>query len=124
LRKFLEMEGVAEYFDLMLFSDEVGIRKPDPRIFSLITKKMKVKPWETAHVGDNLRIDVWGAKNAVFKAIYFSSDAGRDKIAEADPTSLVSLSRRLGNLSKDQVVPDKTITSLITLMEVVKELET
>jgi len=35
LRKFLANESVSRYFDLMIFSEEIGIRKPDPRIFHL-----------------------------------------------------------------------------------------
>jgi len=124
LRRFLEDQGVAEYFDVMIFSDEVGIRKPDPRMFHLATKKLKAKPCEVVHVGDNLKTDVWGAKNAGFKAIYLSSDVGRDRIAESDPTSLVSLSRNLGNLRREQISPDRTVTSLAMVIKAIEELET
>jgi putative hydrolase of the HAD superfamily len=124
IRRFLEEEGVARYFDLMVFSDEVGIRKPDPRIFRSVAHKFKVSPHNIVHIGDNLRVDVWGAKNAGFKAIYFSSEVGRDKIAESDPKSLVSFSRRLGNLKEDQIVADRTITSLAMSPKTVQELET
>ena len=123
LRRFLSKEGVAEYFDLMIFSDEVRIRKPDRRIFHLAARGLKVKPQEVVHVGDNLKSDVWGAKNAGFKAIYLSSEAGRDKMAESDPTSLVSLSRNLGNLRLEQITPDRTVTSLAMVKKAIKELE-
>ena len=124
IRRYLEEEGVARYFDLMVFSDEVGIRKPDPGVFRLVARKFKVSALNIVHIGDNLRVDVWGAKNAGFKAIYFSSEVGRDKIAESDPKSLVSFSRRLGNLKEDQIVADRTITSLAMAPKTVQELET
>lgn len=120
LRRFLVNQGVAEYFDIMIFSDEVRVRKPDSRIFHLVAKKFKVKPCEVVHVGDNLRSDVWGAKNAGFRAVYFSCGVGRDRIAESDPTSLVSLSRNLGNLREEDIFPDATITSLDMLRKAVK----
>lgn len=123
IRKFLEKESVAEYFDLMLFSDEVGIRKPNPRIFQIAAKKLNVKPHEVVHVGDNLKSDVWGAKNAGLKAIYLSTETGRDKIAESDPTSLVSISRKLGNLKEKEIVPDRTITSLGMVVEAIERLD-
>lgn len=123
LRRLLADEGVIDFFDIMLFSDEVGIRKPDLGIFQLATQKLKVKPCEAIHVGDNLKADVWGAKNAGWKAIFFQSQVGRDREAEADARSLVSLSRRLGNLEKEQAKPDKTVTSLSMLAEAVEELE-
>jgi len=123
LRRFLAREDLAEYFDLMLFSDEVGIRKPDPKMFQIATQRLKVKPYEIVHIGDNLNSDVWGAKNAGFKAIYLSTEVGRDRIAESDPTSLVSISRKISNLSKDQIVPDKTIRSLAMVIKAIQELD-
>lgn len=123
LRRFLESEGVLEYFDLLVFSDEMGFRKPDSRIFDFAARKLKADPSSVVHVGDNLRIDVWGAKNAGFKAIHFACDEGRDKMAEADPNSLVARSRRLGTLEKEQIAPDKTITSFTMVTEAVKQLE-
>ena len=123
LRRFLSEQKVSDHFDLMVFSDEVGIRKPDRRIFQLVAKKMKMEPCEVVHIGDNLKADVYGAKNAGFKAIHFSSDVGRDKIAEADPKSLVSISRNLGNLEKEQMKPDNTITSLATVRKAIEEIE-
>jgi putative hydrolase of the HAD superfamily len=123
LRKFLVREGVAEFFDVMLFSDEVGIRKPDARIFQLAAQQLGSDPSEIVHVGDNLRLDVWGAKNAGFMAIYLLSEEGRDRIAESNPSSLVSLSRDLGNLTRDHIIPDKTVNSLGMIIGVIQGLE-
>jgi FMN phosphatase YigB (HAD superfamily) len=124
LRRFLEEEGVARYFDVMVFSDEEGIRKPHPKIFRSVARRFRMDPHCVVHIGDNLRVDVWGAKKAGFKAIHFSSEVGRDKIAESDPASLVSFSRRLGKLKEDQIVADRTVTSLATAPKAVQELET
>jgi putative hydrolase of the HAD superfamily len=123
LRKLLANEGVTEYFNLMVFSEEIGIRKPDPRIFQLATRRLGVQSFEIVHVGDNLKMDVWGAKNAGLKAIHFSSQEGRDRIAESDPNSLVSLSRKLGNLEGLKIVPDMEINSLAMLMKAIEELQ-
>lgn len=123
LRRFLEREGVAKHFDFMLFSDEIGIRKPNPKIFQIAAQKWRFKPCEIVHVGDNLKTDVWGAKNAGFKAVYVASEVGRDRIAESDPKSLVSISRRLDGLEKRQIIPDVTIDSLALTIEAVEEIE-
>jgi len=123
LRRFLVQAGVAKYFRVMIFSNEVGIRKPDPRIFNLAARALKATPREIVHVGDNLKTDVWGAKNASFRAIHLSEGAGWDKIAESDPESLVSLSRNLSSLPIEQIQPDKTMPSLSMFKEVIKELE-
>jgi putative hydrolase of the HAD superfamily len=123
LRRLLSQLGVAKYFHAMIFSNEVCIRKPDKRIFCLAAQALKTRPEEVVHVGDNLKADAWGAKNAGFKAIHLSSDAGRDKIAESDPTSLVSLSRSLGNLNLKEIEPDRTITSFSMVKKAIIELE-
>lgn len=123
LRRFLESEGVLEYFDLLVFSDEIGFRKPDSKIFHFLARKLKVNPKNIVHVGDNLRVDVWGAKNAGFRAIFFSCEEGKDGIAEADPTSLVTLSRSLGTMKAEEIIPDKTITQLSALARTIKEIE-
>lgn len=123
LRRFLSESGVVEYFDLLVFSDEVGVRKPDPQIFQFVTARLGVKSSECAHIGDNLKSDVYGAKNAGFKAIFFSSMIGRDSVAESNPDSLVSISRNLGELEKNQLIPDKTVNSLDKVLEAIKEIE-
>ena len=123
LRQFLADEGVAEYFSLMIFSEEIGIRKPDPRIFHLAAERLGVQPCEIVHVGDNLKADVWGAMNAGLKAIHFRSRDGRDRIAESDPNSLLSLSQKLDNLEGRKVVPDMAISSLNMLTKAIEQLE-
>ena len=123
LRKFLENEGIGRFFDAMVFSDEVRIRKPHPRIFYIAAERLGVKPSEIVHIGDNLRSDVWGAKNAGFKAIHFSSRKGRDMIAESDPNSLVSISRKLGKIKEEEILPDGTVTSLAMVIKIIKKLD-
>jgi len=123
LRRFLESEGVLEYFDFLAFSDEIGFRKPDSRVFHLVARKLKVDPRSVVHVGDNLRVDVLGAKSAGFKAICFACDEGRDKIAEADPTSLVAQSRNLGTLEREDIIVDRTITRFDMLIRTIKEMD-
>ena len=123
LRKLLGEFHAAEYFDLMIFSEEVGIRKPDRGIFQLAACGLKTKSCEAVHVGDNLKSDVWGAQNAGFMAVHLHSEEGHDKLAEADPHSLLSLSRKLGGPVSGQIRPDRTIRSLAMLTKLVDKLE-
>ena len=123
LRRLLSDMGVAEYFRVMIFSNEVGFRKPGRRIFSLVAQALNAEPKNIVHIGDNLKSDVWGAKNAGFKAVYLSGEAGRDRIAESDPRSLVTLSRNLGSLRPDQIKPDETIVSLSMAKQAIEKME-
>jgi putative hydrolase of the HAD superfamily len=123
LRKVLTDMQVADYFDLMLFSDEVGVRKPNVEIFKIAAQKLHTEPHNIVHVGDNIKSDVWGAQNAGFRAILLETTTGRDRTAETDPTSLVSISRKMGSLKKEQIIPDKTVTSLAATIKAIQELE-
>jgi len=66
LKKILENKGVIQYFDFLIFSDEVTYRKPHPFIFSKLVELSGIKPQEIIHVGDRCNLDVEGAKNAGF----------------------------------------------------------
>ena len=123
LRRFLENKRLAKYFEFMIFSDEIGIRKPDPRIFQAAAKSFRLDPQQIVHIGDNLKSDIWGAKNAGFKTIHFSCEVGRDRTAESNPASLVSISRELNGLKVDRIVPDKTISSLAKAIDAIRELD-
>ena len=66
-KRVLKIFGLAEYFDYIIMSYEVGLAKPDPEIFRLVTKKFSVKPEEVVYVGDGFQNDFLGGKNAGFK---------------------------------------------------------
>ena len=65
-KEVFEKLGLKKYFDLTVFSFEVGLVKPNPKIFSLVTQKLG-KP--LFHVGDIYEMDVKGAKNAGIPAV-------------------------------------------------------
>jgi HAD superfamily hydrolase (TIGR01549 family) len=51
------------YFDVKIFSCDVGFVKPDPKIFNLMIKSLGFKPEEILMVGDSINSDYLGAKN-------------------------------------------------------------
>jgi len=62
VRKTLERFGVADYFDAIIVSADVGWRKPSPKIFRKALQTMGISASETVYVGDELDHDVEGAK--------------------------------------------------------------
>jgi len=62
LRGHLEHHGLLGYFDHWSFSDEVGVYKPDARIFRHALEGVGAEPGRTAHIGDLRRTDAGGAK--------------------------------------------------------------
>jgi FMN phosphatase YigB (HAD superfamily) len=58
----LEREGIADLFEAILVSDEVGWRKPKPVIFETALGRLGVGASEGLFVGDRIDIDVAGAQ--------------------------------------------------------------
>ncbi len=56
--------GLAQYFDVIIDSDVVGVSKPDPRIFHIAMERLRVAPGETLYTGDIYSIDMIGARAA------------------------------------------------------------
>ena len=61
------------YFDAILVSQDVGWRKPHPKIFEEALKRLKRGAKQTVFVGDNPIEDVQGAKNVGMKAVFIPS---------------------------------------------------
>jgi putative hydrolase of the HAD superfamily len=64
LRQILERSGLLASMKVLTFSDECGIRKPDPEIFRLTLRQIGVAPEDAVHVGDDPVLDVEGAREA------------------------------------------------------------
>src|SRR6266540_1768715 len=62
MRADLQRWGLIDQLDATVFSSEVGVRKPDPRIFKEALKRVGAEPAETVFVGDRLYDDVSGAQ--------------------------------------------------------------
>ncbi|MRS27018.1 HAD family hydrolase [Bacillus sp. RIT694] len=64
--------NLNNYFDTIILSEEVGLSKPDKRIFELALNKLNVQPKNTLFVGDDLEKDIAGCQNANIKGIWFN----------------------------------------------------
>jgi len=77
LRRDAEAFGLAGLFDVLVYSEEVGRRKPDPEIFLHACRQLDVEAVATMYVGDNLVTDVQGAANVgmtTVQALWFRAD--------------------------------------------------
>ena len=85
--------GLDGIFDTIIESAVVGVRKPDPKIFSLGVEALGMQPNEVIVVGDSMDKDIVPAKKAGCHAIWFKGEGWTD-----DPV--------------DEANADKVITSL------------
>lgn len=69
----LAQSGFADCFDFMLVSEEMGVNKPDPRIFEAALARMEaVPPGDVLMVGDNPHTDVAGAAGVGMETCWFN----------------------------------------------------
>ena len=62
LRQVLAHYGLLDCFAHTTFSDEVGVRKPAPEIFGMTLRAVGGDPATAVHVGDDIELDVEGAR--------------------------------------------------------------
>lgn len=68
-RVFLNQTGLIRYFDLVVCSRDLGVRKPNPKIFQYVLERLGVEAREAVHVGDEPEADLQGAQRTGIKAI-------------------------------------------------------
>lgn len=69
LRTTLANMGILEYFDFLIFSDEINASKPSSHFFQHVYDHIDVPKDAVLHIGDNPKADYQGAKNFGFNAL-------------------------------------------------------
>lgn len=64
--------GLGRYLDVVLTSDQLGVAKPDPRIFGLACSRLGVPPTAVVYVGDQLEVDAVAATAAGLRGIWLN----------------------------------------------------
>lgn len=67
--------GLRPYLDVVVISEAVGLRKPDPAIFALAVEQLRVDTGSTLFVGDNPEVDIVGAARAGLQTAWFRNGA-------------------------------------------------
>jgi putative hydrolase of the HAD superfamily len=106
VRTAMRRDGLEPFFEVWGVSDELGVGKPDPRLFELAARTAKVAPAAAVMVGDRLDYDVRPAKRVGMRAIWMLRGEAPDRpkpdqLAEADGSvrSLAELPAELERLS-------------------------
>jgi putative hydrolase of the HAD superfamily len=63
---------VEKLFDVIIYSCDVGSRKPEKRIYLFLLKKLRIKPQECAIIDDNIK-NLGYPKKIGMKTIHFKS---------------------------------------------------
>lgn len=69
LRQVLARIGLARRLDHLSISGEIGVEKPDPRIFHDALEALGTRPERAVHVGDLYEVDIVGARGVGLAAV-------------------------------------------------------
>lgn len=68
--------GIGQFFHAAVSAAEVGVAKPDARIFQLGAEAAGVSPGQVLHVGDDALLDAQGALDAGMQAVWLRRPPG------------------------------------------------
>lgn len=99
VERLVDNAELRPWFDPIVISANVGVRKPHPRIFKIVLEAWQLPPDEVIMVGDMLGADVLGAHNAGLRGIWATMQAERGA----------------NEAHSDTIVPDAEIKALSEL---------
>jgi HAD superfamily hydrolase (TIGR01549 family) len=112
----LDRLRLRPFFSQVIISSQVGLSKPDPRIFELALKKSKLKADEVIFVGDSLKDDIAGARAAGIRPVFLMREPEKTWVASGYRSTA----------AQKQVLPDnseisdvETIGSLSELLKLI-----
>jgi putative hydrolase of the HAD superfamily len=68
----LDSADLSKYFSEIIISEHTGFKKPDVKIFHHAAQKANAGVGECLMVGDGLEVDIIGARNAGWDAVFFN----------------------------------------------------
>jgi len=96
----IERLNIARFFDTVVTSAQLKLRKPKPEIFKKALGSLRANPSQVVMVGDTVKGDIGGAKNVGMKAILVKR--AKSEIEEGGPD------------------PDVVVESLAAVLPVIK----
>ena len=111
---------IAHFFDAVVISEEVGVTKPDPKIFSIALERIGASARDTVFVGDNWTNDIGGAVNAGMAAVWLNHNDKTPALTD------IAEQKRLENRTSIGVDHSyfATIASLTPLASVIAAIQT
>ena len=68
----MQTAGIDKYFDALILSEDIGVNKPDKRLYEHAMQRTASKPEESLMIGDMFDTDIVGAANFGIDSIYYN----------------------------------------------------
>ncbi len=103
VQQLIDRFALRPFFEVIITSAAVGLRKPDPRLFQLALDHFQVPPASALMVGDSLEADIIGANRLGLYSVWITRRAA--SIPEGDlsiqPQAVISVLSRLPALLEE-----------------------
>ncbi len=73
----LKNSGLDRFFNIVVTSEQVGVKKPHQKIFKYALNEANALAKESIMIGDDLEADILGAQNVGIKGIYFNPEGDK-----------------------------------------------
>jgi len=115
VRRILSNNGLENFFDTIIISSEVGVKKPDPAIFSFALEQTGLSQDEAVYVGDTEE-DVAGAIVAGIHPIFIARPVNRTD-RDALDFQIAYRSKHLpkNRFSKNEVTVIKSLQEILNI---------
>ncbi|HBH06712.1 MAG TPA: noncanonical pyrimidine nucleotidase, YjjG family [Flavobacteriales bacterium] len=72
--------GLSPFFSDMITAEMAGVSKPKKKIFQLALKRCSVRAQDALMIGDNLEVDVIGAKKVGIDQVWFNPEQKQGRV--------------------------------------------
>lgn len=103
VQRLIDKAEIRDYFDPIIISAAIGIRKPDPILFEMVLDQWQVNPESIVMIGDRLEADILGAQNTGIHQIWLKPEV---EVSAAT-----------------QIIPEKVTGKLVDIPGLIREFE-
>lgn len=101
--------SIEELLDFVVISDEIGMKKPNPKIFEYCLKKFGIKGYETIYIGDRIDKDIIPAHLNNIYTVYIHRGGKYNNFKREKGVS-------------DEITPNYEITQLNEIFVIISEI--
>ena len=78
--KFLEKHKLISYFDSIIISGNLGVKKPNPKMFNMALRETRLYADEVLFIGDSMELDIQGALGVGMISILIDRQSSYDLV--------------------------------------------
>ncbi len=68
----IRLLGISQYIAQMIVSEEIGVLKPNPKLFEYAVKKANARIDKSVFIGDDFKNDIIGARNVGLAQVFYN----------------------------------------------------